>query len=375
VAQKVGPFSRYAEHETVLNEMVEIAVSNSVDCFLIAGDMFHNRSPHPEEERIVFNFLAELIGRRIQAVAICGNHDHPKRLAAFRSVFSPLGIHFCPEPVPPDEGGIVRIMSRGERAAIAALPHVPERYIVDSWRLLDPEQEGYKDYEDRVGLMMNALARSYGGSTVNILLAHVFLNGAEASGSEWTTHVRLPYAVSPARIPATAQYVALGHLHRAQEVRGTLVPARYAGSPLQLDFSERNDHKSVTLIDAVAGRPAQVEVVPLTAGRRLREVTGTLEELEAKASEFGDDYLRVNVELNQPVAGLADRVRAFLPNAVQIRPQFPDGSGTDRETPVETTTTPEGRFVEWFTSQHQVAPPEALMKIFREVREEAHAAS
>lgn len=222
VGQKLGGLSgsRHTEHQAVLAEMVDIAVREKIDCVLVAGDMFQNRSPSAEEERIVLNFFAELIGRRITAVAICGNHENPRRFAAWCNILTPLGIHLCPEPVPPDQGGILRITAGSEQAVIAALPHVPERYIVDAWRLLDPEQDGFKEYSDRVAGMMNALAGSFGASTVNILIGHMFLNGAEASGSEWSVYVSLPYAVPAARVPATPQYTALGHLHRPQEVTG-----------------------------------------------------------------------------------------------------------------------------------------------------------
>jgi exonuclease SbcD len=373
VGQRLSGFggSRHAEHEAVLKEMVEIAVREKIDCLLVAGDMFHSRSPHPDDERIVFAFFAELIARKIPVVAICGNHDHPRRLAAMRSLLSPLSVHLCPEPSPASEGGIVRVAARNEQASIAALPWVPERYIVDSWDLLEPEQEGFKDYAERIGGMMAVLARGFGGSTVNLMMGHLFLNGAETSGSEWSVHVGLPYAVPPARIPATAQFVALGHLHRAQDVPGSPAPARYSGSPLQLDFGERDQCKSVTIIEARAGFPATAETIPLTAGRRLREVTGTLEQLKSQAVDFGDDYLRVFVEIAQPMAGLADQVRAFLPNAVQVRPKFPDLPLAESSGVASKNLTPEQQFGEWHVRHHQVAPPDALLTVFREVREEA----
>jgi exonuclease SbcD len=366
--------SRLAEHEAVLSEIVDIAGREHVDCLLISGDMFHSRAPHPDDERLVFGFFAELAKRKIPAVAICGNHDHPRRLAALKSLLSPLGIHVCPEPARPDAGGIVPITVRGEQALIAALPHVAERYVVDSWRLLDPERDWYADYSERVAGMMEVLARSFTAATVNILLGHMFLNGADTSGSEWTVHVGLPYAVPPARLPATAQYVAVGHLHRPQDVPGAPVPARYAGSPLQLDFGEREQRKSVTIVDAAAGRPAQLDIIPLTSGRALRDIEGTLAELTVRADEFGNDYLRVTVDVEQPVPGLADQVRDILPNALIIRPRLP---GLTESSPQadHRSVSPEQQFTEWFQRLNSVTPPDALVTAFRQLREEAtHAA-
>jgi len=290
-------------------------------------------------------------------------------------LLSPLGIHVCPEPARPNEGGIVTVAVRGEQALIAALPYVSERYVIDSWRLLDPERDWYADYTERVAGMMQILARNFTAASVNILLAHVFLNGADTSGSEWTVHVGLPYAVPPARLPAAAQYVAAGHLHRPQNVAGSPVPARYAGSPLQLDFGERDQRKSVTIVDAAAGRPAQIDVIPLTSGRALRDVEGTIEELTAQANDFGSDYLRVTVAIQQPVPGLADQVRTILPNALIIRPRLPVAVPASQ--PLDRrNTSPEQQFSDWFQRVNDsVAPSEALVNAFRCLRDEAmHAA-
>jgi DNA repair protein SbcD/Mre11 len=378
VGQKLGGRgggSRQLEHEAVLAEIADIAVGEKVDCVLVSGDMFHSRSPQPEDDGIVISFFAELIRRRISAVAICGNHDNPRRLAAWRRILTPLGIHLCPEPAPPERGGVIRITAGNEQAIIAALPHVPQRHIVDAWRLFDPEQEGFKDYAERVAIMMNALAASFTGSTVNILVGHMFLNGAEASGSEWSVHIGLPYAVPPARIPATAQYVALGDLHRPQDVMNSAAPTRYAGSPLQLDFGEEQQRKSVTVVEAIAGRPAQLNIIPLTKGRSLRTIEGTIEELRLRSAEFGDDYLRVYVKLGQPMTGLADQIREFLPNAVQIRPKLQNPEQSE-SIPLTKSMLPEEYFAEWYLGYHTVPPPERIIQTFRRLHEEAlHAAT
>ena len=83
----------------------------------------------------------------------------------------------------------------------------------------------------------------------------------------------LDYAVSATAFPASAHYVALGHLHRTQEIAGPC-PIWYSGSPLQVDFGETADRKSVLVVEAHPGRPVEVREHPLTAGRRLRTLGG-----------------------------------------------------------------------------------------------------
>lgn len=108
---------------------------------------------------------------------------------------------------------------------------------------------------------------------------------------------------------------------------------------LQLDFGETADDKAVLVVEAAPGTPAQVRSVALTAGRRLRTVEGDLAALEALAGTTGDDFLRVRVD--EPArAGLADDVRALLPDAVEVTVVRPEAERRERaeragRTPIE----------------------------------------
>ena len=85
-------------------------------------------------------------------------------------------------------------------------------------------------------------------------MAHLYADGSLLGGGEREVTVGLEYAVSPARLPATASYLALGHIHRPQRVAGTAAPGRYSGSLLQLDFGETEQQKSVVDRRRVAGQ-------------------------------------------------------------------------------------------------------------------------
>jgi exonuclease SbcD len=370
------PFAvnRLAEQEAVLTEIVQIATGNQVDCVLVCGDVFDSRAPSAEAEKVVFTFFADLVKRGIAALIIGGNHDHPKRLAALRRLLDPLRILIRPEPARPEEGGLVEFAAGGEVALIAALPFVSERHIVDACTMMGPEEHWYGEYGENVSAMMSLLARSFSANTINIVMAHLFAFGAETSGSEWAIHTALPYAISPARFPTTAQYIALGHLHRPQEVAASPVPCQYAGAPLQLDFGEQGQRKRVVLVEAKAGRPVHTESIPLTAGRNLRVLEGRMDEIERKAGEFGDDYLRVTVITDGPVPGLAERVRACLPNALYIHTK----SAVAREIPAvpsRAQAKPQELFQDFYRRQHGSEPSSELLQAFNELYEEAiHAA-
>jgi len=148
--------------------------------------------------------------------------------------------------------------------------------------------------------------------TVNIVMAHAFVFGGELGGGERAAHFIDDYALSAQVFPATAGYVALGHVHRAQRIAGA-APIHYSGSPLQLDFGERPAAKAVTVVSLEPGLPAEVRSVELAQGRALRTVIGTVAELAAEAGSA--DWLRAVVR--EPTrAGLADEVRDLLGDGV-----------------------------------------------------------
>ena len=122
--------------------------------------------------------------------------------------------------------------------------------------------------------------------------------------------------------PPEAHYVALGHLHRRQSLPAPC-PVHYSGAPLAVDFGEQDNTPVVCLVEASPGLPAKVMDIPITGGRRLRTLRGSVAELAGQAAEVGEDYLRVWVR--EPArAGLRDEVLELLPNALEVRidPEF-----------------------------------------------------
>jgi len=213
--------------------------------------------------------------------------------------------------------------------------------------------------------MCHVLVGSMPVDTISVLLAHLFVNDAETSGSEKQIHVVKPLAVSPARLP-NAQYIALGHLHRPQQLAGA--PRVYPGSPLQMDFGEAGQEKSVVVVDIKAGYPADMRTIPLKSGRRLRKLVCKLEDL---ASESGDDWLDVTVESETHIPGLAQKVCELLPNALLVAQRSAKPAAPPRpDRPADPV-----KLFELFVRENKgVAPsPEMVTKfeaLYREARNE-----
>ena len=359
---------RREEYEDALNELLEIARREQVDCLLVAGDVFDSTTPPPEAEELLFNFLRELFGAGIPAVIIGGNHDHPKRLAAVSRVLELVNVHLRAEAVVPESGGHVRVPSRdgSEAATIAVLPWVHERDVIRWESLLG--RESHQEYADGVATMASHLTAAFPRETVNVLLSHMMVDGARVGGGERELHLGAVYAVKPQALPASANYIALGHLHRPQDVPAPS-PTRYAGSLLQLDFGERGQEKSVVIVEAHPGRPAHIETVPLSAGRRLRDLEGTLAELQTQAADVGDDYLRVRVRLDGPVPGLRRQVRELLPNALEVIPVYPERERTESAERLRSLS-PEQLLGDYHQTTYGSPLPAPVLDLFRRLQEE-----
>jgi exonuclease SbcD len=274
-----------------------------------------------------------------------------------------------PRVAPPAEGSVVEIPSRDgdETALVACVPFVPERRFADAAALFDAPESWFQSYAEGMGRLLAAMTDAFRPDAVNVLLAHLFTDGAIPGGGEHQVTIGIEYAVSPARLPATASYVALGHVHRPQPVRGAPSPTRYAGSLLQLDFGETEQTKSVALIEARAGAPAKVREVTLSAGRRLVDVEGTLDEVVAAGRSLPGAHLRVFVRTDGPMPGLAAQVRDELPNAVDVSLRYERAQGPEDTAPLSSLQ-PRDQFTSYYRSRHGVdEPPAELMAAFDEV--------
>jgi exonuclease SbcD len=340
----------------------------------VAGDVFDTPAPPPEAEKLVFDFLSRLIQDGIPCVLIAGNHDHPRRLAALRELLENLSVHVRPEVRPAGQGGVVHVKSRqgDHEARIAVLPFVPERKVVDACGVMGPEFSWYEAYAARIEQILRFLTRDMTASTVNLVMAHLLVAGARFGTGERQLHLGDIYGVNAEQLPAGVQYVALGHLHRPQEL---MAPARtlYSGSLLELDFGEREQDKRVVVVEARPGGAALVESVPLSAGRRLRDVTGTMDELRARAGDYRGEFLRVVVKADAPSPHLADAVRELLPDALEVAVDYPREAalpsvgGRSRR-----TLEPAELFAQFYRQKNAAEPSPALRRLFQDVYEEAH---
>lgn len=368
VGRTIRGRSRAEEHRAVLAEIVGIADEQAVDLVLVAGDLFDVVAPSAESEQIVFRALLDLAGIA-PVVIVAGNHDHPRRLEAVAPLLELGRVRVGAVLRRPEEGGVIKVETEaGQTARLALIPFVGQRAIVsaDDLMALDPDQHGGK-YAGRLAAIVARLTEGISLDEVNLVVAHLMVAGGTLGGGERSAHTIFDYAVSAQAFGGSLSYVALGHLHRPQRVPAA-APVWYSGSPLQMDFGESEDHKAVLLIEVEPGLPARVGEVPLSAGRRLIRLRGTLEQIAGLQEVVGDAYLRVELEETARV-GLADQVRELFPTAVDVTIAAPE-EARPSVAPVRLGRPPHELFIEYLT--HKDALDERLVALFDELLAESH---
>jgi DNA repair exonuclease SbcCD nuclease subunit len=143
----------------------------------------------------------------------------------------------------------------------------PTRYLKDA------QSQRFASLEERNQLLQSDYTKSlrelldspqFDRSIPAVLAAHIHVQGSTLPQLFRMTEQE-SIVFSEADVPAELAYVALGHIHQAQKLRG-LSHVRYASSIERLDLGERNDQKGVVLVDiGPEGRRGEPEFLPLEA--------------------------------------------------------------------------------------------------------------
>jgi DNA repair protein SbcD/Mre11 len=362
---------RLDEQAGVLGEIVALAREHEVDAVLIAGDIYENAAPTADAQRLVVRTLLQLARSGIEVIAIAGNHDHAGTFEAYRPLMGVAGIRLFGQIRSADRGGAYRFTARstGEEAVVALLPFLSQRYAVHAARLItNTPAENVGAYDQMIRDLLGNLTAPFSDQTVNLIMAHLTCTGGLLGGGERAAQSIMEYHVPAAIFPVEAHYVALGHLHRRQRIAAP-TPVHYSGAPLAVDFGEQANTNVVCLIEVTPDTPAKVTDVPITTGRKLRTVIGTVSDVLADPSSYGDDYLRVWVR-QATYAGMREELLSALPNALEIRidPKFSLNPHRGTERAERATKTPAQLFADYCASAG-VADPR-VSRLFDELHDE-----
>jgi len=346
LGRRLKGVDRTPEIAAALEQLLHHAKSLEVDAVLIAGDIFDIPNPTAAAERVAYEFFCGLEKANIPAVAIAGNHDSAYRIDSIANLLSLAGVRALGKPRRGDEGGATILNTANGKLCVGAMPFASERRLLDAATLWENDDGEYQRiYREIVSYLLQDLSQFFREDSLNILMAHLTIDGARLAYSEAPYYTRSTYALAADILPATAQYIALGHIHAYQSIPNP-IPTYYPGSLIQLDFGEAQQEKGFCLVTVEPGKPAEVEFHPLICQRPLKVIRCQGESLEDTLAEhqYYSGFLKVIVELESPRLGLADEVRQICPQTLQIEAVYPESftriqrqvtSDTDPFDPVE----------------------------------------
>ena len=152
----------------------------------------------------------------------------------------------------------------------------------------------------------------------NLLITHQFVTGANRTESEEVSVGGSDNV--DASVFADFDYVALGHIHRAQKCGGEYI--RYSGTPLKYSFSEAGDKKTVTTIELGAKGDIALDFFPLVPKRDMVEIKGTYEELILKSfwenTSYGEDYMHITLTDEEDIPDVLTKLRIVYKNIMKL---------------------------------------------------------
>lgn len=327
---------RTPEHRAALRWLLEVITEEQVDVLIVAGDVFDVSNPSNQARELYYDFLTSLVRSPCTAAVIVGgNHDSPSMLDAPRGLMRALQLHVVGAARDEANERLIELEVGEQKLLVAAIPYLRERDL----RMASFGESA----DDRLAALRAGIAtyfRETGEAALHnrkhprwpiVATGHLYAGGAE-DDPEKTSYIYQAdeQNIRASEFPACFDYVALGHIHRAQHVGG-LEHVRYAGSLIPLTFVEGQRARSVRLVELGAGgekvNSRKLEVPP---SRPLHRLHGTLAEVktrlrEALDSHSGDltGWVEVKVLTDRPLPNLYESLREIILNHAGERNRLP----------------------------------------------------
>ena len=297
-----------------IDEICRIIEERKVDAVLLAGDVY-DRSVGSASAIRLYNYAMERICRDLKktVLTIAGNHDSADRLSSCGSLLEKAGLYIS--GAAEREARVVSF----DDAEVFLLPWVTEEKV----RSLYPE-ERISDLTGAYQVLTDHMRDRFSPDKKHIVVSHAFITNAETSTSDRAAEIGFATQVS-ASVFDGFDYVALGHIHKPQNVNGHI---RYSGTPMPYSFGkEESQEKSVTLLDT---ETMTQEIVPLPLLHQRRTLTGTYAELLNPdcPEEVRTGYVRLNVTDTALGLELLSRLRQVYPHPLVVSGKAYEGDGT-----------------------------------------------
>lgn len=300
---RLGSINRQSDIVNRLKEIAQYLKDYKVDTMVVSGDLF-SQYTRLEDIRDAINDVNSIFKPFLldggTIVAISGNHDNEALFEMMRTTLD------LASPIDPANTG-VRPKGRlylvtqptylllenklGQQVQFILMPYpTSARYLRD-------EKVKYSTLEEKNSFLHSAMIKKLQQfqekqikpELPSVLVTHIHIRGAQTHTLYRITE-REDVMFDPMDIPVNWAYVACGHIHKPQTI-SDVSHVRYAGSIDRMDYGERDDIKSVVVVDITStGREAEPFCLDLNATPIYRiEINNPDEEIPL-LKEHSHDY-------------------------------------------------------------------------------------
>ncbi len=240
-----------------LDDLAAYAIAQRLDLVLFAGDAYKNRDPNSTYRREFSWRIKQIADAGIPVIMIPGNHDLPAVSARASSIeiFETLdvpNVHVL-------EFGELKLvdLNDGRQVQIAAVPYPTISELV----FKEPNRSTSLEALDRLlsekmteVIRALALRAAEHPDIPAVLVGHFSVSNAKL-GSERSVMIGRDVVVPLSVLADPAwDYVALGHIHKHQNLNGDAhPPVVYCGSLERIDFGEESEPKGWVVAEIARG--------------------------------------------------------------------------------------------------------------------------
>lgn len=308
LGRRIHERSLIDDQRDILDQIVKSVISERPDAVMIAGDVYDRSVPSEDAVELFDDFLFQL-SELTKVLVISGNHDSAERLGFGSRIMERGGVFISPEFNKANYERILRPVTLNDEYGEVNFYMLPFITPAAVRAAQSSEISSWNEMAESVLSDMNADT-----SKRNVLIAHQFVTGAQTCDSERVSIGRADNIDS--YVFESFDYVALGHLHGKQHAGKDTV--RYCGTPLKYSFSEKNHHKSITVVEMGEKGDVKISEIPLDKPLHdWREITGTFNEIVS--GEGSEDYISVILTDEDEILNVRNKLAEYFPNIMSIK--------------------------------------------------------
>lgn len=328
LGQQFYEHSRFSEHQQFFTWLIDTLANENIDLLLVAGDIYHTATPAASAENQLYQFVKDVKKRcpALQIVLIAGNHDSANRILAAQPLLAQFDTHVVGRfDVQQPSDVVIKLNSHNTCAHIVAMPFL-RASDVSTLSNTDDGVSYAHGVAQAYQLSTELALADKPANTPLIVMGHLHAKGGDiSSDSERNLVIGGEEAITAKVFSEQADYVALGHLHKAQMVAKSDT-IRYSGTPIPMSFSERhythqvnviefnndeNQHIETTVKPLYIPRSADVFVLPEGQCVPLADLCEQIRCLDTTANPVAP-YLRVKLKSSDTDTTFREQIEQAL---------------------------------------------------------------